>query len=84
LVTSPSVLLADEPTGNLDTRTGQLVLDLLRRLNIDDHVTIVMVTHNAFAATYGDRTVELRDGRIVRDVRHCTNGGGRVIPLREK
>jgi len=82
LVTSPELLLADEPTGNLDSRTGQLVLDLLRRLNHEESLTIVMVTHSAFAATYGDRTVELRDGALVRDVR-APDAGGRVIPLRE-
>lgn len=81
LVTGPSLLLADEPTGNLDSRTGQVILDLLRRLNHTEHLTVVLVTHSSFAATYGDRTIELQDGRIVRDV----NGreGGRVVPLRE-
>lgn len=69
LVTRPRLLLADEPTGNLDSRTGQAILDLIRRLNVDQGLTVVMVTHNAFAATYGHRTIELRDGRVVRDVR---------------
>jgi putative ABC transport system ATP-binding protein len=82
LVTRPSLLLADEPTGNLDSRAGQNVLDLLRRLNRDRHLTIVMVTHSTFAATYGDRTIELKDGRIVRDVRG-TGQGRRIVPLRE-
>ena len=82
LVTRPSLLLADEPTGNLDSRTGQTVLDLLRRLNRDRHLTVVLVTHSAFAATYGDRTIELKDGRIVRDVR-ATGQSRRIVPLRE-
>jgi putative ABC transport system ATP-binding protein len=68
IVTRPSLLLADEPTGNLDSLNGQRILDLLRSLNQQDGVTVVMVTHDLHAATYGDRTVELRDGRIVRDV----------------
>jgi putative ABC transport system ATP-binding protein len=68
IATGPALLLADEPTGNLDSHTGQNVLDFLRELNEIERVTVVMVTHNAFAATYGDRTLELRDGRIVRDV----------------
>jgi putative ABC transport system ATP-binding protein len=68
IATRPRLILADEPTGNLDSRTGRLILDLLRELNQEDGVTIVMVTHNTFAASYGDRTLELRDGRIVRDV----------------
>jgi putative ABC transport system ATP-binding protein len=65
----PILLLADEPTGNLDSATGRMILDLLRELNATDRMTVVMVTHNVFAATYGDRTLEMRDGRIVRDVR---------------
>jgi putative ABC transport system ATP-binding protein len=69
IATGPRVLLADEPTGNLDSQTGQSILDLLRHLNETQGVTVVMVTHNVFAATYGDRTLELQDGRIIRDVR---------------
>jgi putative ABC transport system ATP-binding protein len=69
IATRPALLLADEPTGNLDSHTGQRILDLLRSLNQSEGVTVVMVTHDVLAATYGDRTVELRDGRIVRDVR---------------
>ena len=65
----PSLLLADEPTGNLDSHTGQRILDLLRSLNQSDGVTVLMVTHNVLAAAYGDRTVELRDGHVIRDVR---------------
>jgi putative ABC transport system ATP-binding protein len=69
IATGPVLLLADEPTGNLDSATGRLILDLLRALNKAEGMTVVMVTHNVFAATYGDRTLEMRDGRIVRDVR---------------
>jgi putative ABC transport system ATP-binding protein len=64
LVTEPQLLLADEPTGNLDSRTGQAILDLLRGLNVERRLTVVLVTHSTFAATYGHRTIELRDGRI--------------------
>jgi putative ABC transport system ATP-binding protein len=69
LATAPQLLLADEPTGNLDSRTGQMILDLLRELNAERNLTILLVTHSAFGATYGHRTVELHDGAIVRDVR---------------
>jgi len=69
IATGPSILLADEPTGNLDSLTGQKILDLLRALNESARVTVVMVTHNVLAATYGDRTLEVQDGRIIRDVR---------------
>jgi putative ABC transport system ATP-binding protein len=65
IVNSPGILLADEPTGNLDTENSQVVLDLLRRLNRQFRQTILMITHNPEAAAYGDRIVKMRDGRIV-------------------
>jgi putative ABC transport system ATP-binding protein len=74
IATSPKILLADEPTGNLDSHTGQGILDLIRTLNDAQHVTVLMVTHNAFAATYGDRTLEIKDGQIARDVRTPPRG----------
>jgi putative ABC transport system ATP-binding protein len=69
LVTEPRLLLADEPTGNLDSQTGQSILELLRRLNVERQLTVVLVTHSALAASHAQRTVELRDGRIVRETR---------------
>ena len=74
LVSRPSVMFADEPTGNLDSTNGRMILDLLRRLNADRHTSVVAVTHDAFAATYGHRTVEMQDGRIVRDVGSLADG----------
>jgi ABC-type lipoprotein export system ATPase subunit len=68
LATGPRLLLADEPTGNLDSRTGETILTLLRQLNTERSLTVVMVTHDVYAATYGQRTIELRDGRVRRDV----------------
>ena len=67
LVHSPGLLLADEPTGNLDTATGTGVLDLLRTTCHERGTTVVMVTHDARAAAVGDRIVSMRDGRIVED-----------------
>jgi putative ABC transport system ATP-binding protein len=81
LVTEPLLVLADEPTGNLDSSTGQAILDMLRVLNLEQRLTVIMVTHNTFAATYGHRTVELRDGQIVREI-SAGREPGRVIPLR--
>jgi putative ABC transport system ATP-binding protein len=65
LVNKPAILLADEPTGNLDTENSNAVLTLLRKLNEDTGQTILMITHNPEAAAYGDRIVTMRDGRIV-------------------
>ena len=67
LVTEPRLLLADEPTGNLDSRTGDAILDLLERLNVERKLTIVLVTHDPAAAARAHRIVELRDGRLVRE-----------------
>jgi putative ABC transport system ATP-binding protein len=80
IVTRPSILLADEPTGNLDTHTGQRILDLLSALSRGDRVTVVMVTHNVAAAMYGDRTLEMQDGRIVREIRTPESPRGDAAP----
>ncbi|MCQ0018260.1 ABC transporter ATP-binding protein [Actinomadura madurae] len=69
LVGDPGVVLADEPTGNLDTRTGHDVMDLLDRLNSERGVAVVLVTHEPDIAERARRQVHLRDGRIERDVR---------------
>ncbi len=62
LIARPQLLLADEPTGNLDSTSGRQILDLLRRQNAERGLTIVLVTHDATAGGYGRRAVELRDG----------------------
>lgn len=67
LVHSPTLLLADEPTGNLDSRTAEAVLALLRSLGERHGATVVLVTHSAEAASVAERVVEMRDGRVVRD-----------------
>ena len=63
----PPILLADEPTGNLDSQTGESISDLLRRINRDDDCTVAMVTHSQEAARYADRVITLRDGVIVKE-----------------
>jgi putative ABC transport system ATP-binding protein len=65
IVNHPAILLADEPTGNLDTANSKAVLDILRDLNERLGQTILMITHNPEAAAYGHQTVHMRDGRIV-------------------
>ena len=69
LLSKPSVLLADEPTGNLDSRTGSEVLQLMRTATRERKLTVVMVTHDPNAAAVGDRIVRLADGAIVSDER---------------
>ncbi|HEX7586768.1 MAG TPA: ATP-binding cassette domain-containing protein, partial [Anaerolineae bacterium] len=64
-ITEPSIVLADEPTGNLDSKSGDEVLKLLRRSCDEMGQTIIMVTHDAKAASFADRVVFLKDGRIV-------------------
>jgi putative ABC transport system ATP-binding protein len=65
IVTRPAILLADEPTGNLDTENSQIVLDMLRNLNVEFGQTVVMITHNPEAAKLTDRIIEMRDGYVV-------------------
>jgi putative ABC transport system ATP-binding protein len=67
LINSPSILLADEPTGNLDTRTSIEVMGIFQRLNQDRGITVVLITHEADIAEYGTRTVVFRDGQVVAD-----------------
>ena len=68
LVIQPSLILADEPTGNLHSSQGEGVMEAFRELNERDGVTVIQVTHSEKAAAYGRRTVELLDGKVVRDV----------------
>ena len=68
LVNAPSIVLADEPTGNLDSRTGREIIALFRRLHDDGH-TIVLITHEAGVAAHADRVVEIRDGQVEHDRR---------------
>jgi len=69
----PEIVLADEPTGNLDSKTGAAILQLLRRTCTELNATIVMVTHDPRAASYADRVIFLKDGQIVRSLE---NGAG--------
>ena len=67
LVKDPAILLADEPTGNLDSRSRQEILDILVRLNREEHLTVVVVTHSPEIAARADRVISMLDGRIVDD-----------------
>jgi putative ABC transport system ATP-binding protein len=65
LVNRPAIVLADEPTGNLDTKNSEIVLSMLRHSNQELGQTVLMITHNPAAAEYGDRIIHMRDGEIV-------------------
>jgi putative ABC transport system ATP-binding protein len=67
LINNPSILLADEPTGNLDTRTSIEVMDIFQQLNRDRGITVVLITHEMDIAEYGTRVVSFRDGVVVAD-----------------
>jgi len=74
LITNPAILLADEPTGNLDSKTGKEIMELLRQSCEEFKQTVVVVSHDPRAAAYADRVVFLRDGHIVKDL-HFSEGG---------
>lgn len=67
LVNFPSIILADEPTGALDTKTGEKVLDVLRFVHESINATLIIVTHDRDVARLADRTIEIRDGQIIND-----------------
>jgi putative ABC transport system ATP-binding protein len=74
LVNDPDIILADEPTGNLDSRASREILLLLRRACDLKNQTTIMVTHDPSAAAYADRVIFLRDGQIVRQLENTQNG----------
>jgi len=67
LIMEPKLILADEPTGNLHSGQGEVVMDWFKRLNEEDGVTIIQVTHSDHWASYSSRVIELLDGRVERD-----------------
>ncbi|MFH1063450.1 MAG: ABC transporter ATP-binding protein [Candidatus Woesearchaeota archaeon] len=73
LANDPEVILADEPTGNLDSKTGKIVMDFLRKLNIDEDKTIIMVTHDEDIAHHAQRIEFLKDGTVLRTIKGRNN-----------
>lgn len=67
LVNNPSIILADEPTGNLDTKTGEIVLDTFQKLNREHGRLIILITHERYVAEHANRIIHLRDGEIIKD-----------------
>jgi putative ABC transport system ATP-binding protein len=76
LVNDPSLILADEPTGNLDTKTGDIVLHTFQNLNEKQKKTIILITHEPYVAEHANRIIHIRDGAIVED---RSNNKKRVI-----
>lgn len=68
LANNPSIILADEPTGALDTKTGKIILDLLKKIHEEENVTLIIVTHEMDVAKLANRTIRIRDGNIIEDV----------------
>ncbi|MCS6318397.1 MAG: ATP-binding cassette domain-containing protein, partial [Nitrospira sp.] len=71
LVGAPSILFADEPTGNLDTASSREIMSILDQLNREDGITIVLVTHESDIAAYASRELVMKDGQIVQDTRRA-------------
>lgn len=67
LVNNPSLILADEPTGNLDSLTGEIVLDTFKKLNKEQGCTIILITHEKEVANHADRIIQIKDGVIIKD-----------------
>lgn len=70
LVNNPDIILADEPTGNLDSKTGQIVLDTFKKINKEEGHTIILITHDKNVAAHANRVIEMKDGAIVFDTKH--------------
>ncbi len=67
IVSNPSIVLADEPTANLDSKTGQGLLEMMKQMNADKQITFIFSTHDHMVMDYARRLVKLRDGRLVDD-----------------
>jgi putative ABC transport system ATP-binding protein len=83
IVTHPTVLLADEPTGNLDTQRSQEIMELLVKLNVERGITVLMVTHEPDMAAYAKRMVRFVDGRVASDTPNPQPVGGHPVPQME-
>ena len=83
LITDPAIILADEPTGNLDTRTSIEVMDIFQRLNRERGITVMLITHEQDIAEHGTRIIKFRDGKVVSDqpVAHRRDAGEELAAL---
>jgi putative ABC transport system ATP-binding protein len=76
LINSPEILLADEPTGNLDRENTKVMLDLLKNLHEEGHFTIILVTHDPYVSQWGQRILTMEDGHIITDEAISKRGQG--------
>ncbi len=67
LVNHPSIILADEPTGSLDSKMGDIILELLREIHEKENVTLILVTHEEYIAKKADRIISMKDGKVISD-----------------
>jgi len=67
LVNDPEIILADEPTGNLDTKTGEIIMHTLQKLNLEKGITIVLITHEEYIAQHAEKIIKIRDGEIIAE-----------------
>jgi putative ABC transport system ATP-binding protein len=81
MVNNPSLILLDEPTGAVDTETAQQLVDLLKRLNQEDKVTIVLITHDLDISAQASRQIRLKDGKVLTDERVHSNGALSGVPV---
>jgi putative ABC transport system ATP-binding protein len=81
MMNNPSLILLDEPTGAVDTETAQQLVDLLKRLNQEDQVTIVIITHDLDIAAHASRQIRLKDGKVLTDERIHANGAMTGVPV---
>ncbi len=70
LVNNPDIILADEPTGNLDSKTGEIVLNTFKKLNRETGHTVILITHEKYVAEHADRVIEIKDGKIIADFKN--------------
>ena len=81
MVNQPSLILLDEPTGAVDTETAQQLVDLLKRLNREDRITIVLVTHDLDISAQASRLIRLKDGKVLSDEKVATDGAAVEVPV---
>jgi len=69
LINKPEIILADEPTGNLDSKTGEEISEILKKLNTEDKMTIILITHSEYNRKFANRIMNIKDGKLENDVR---------------